>query len=439
MTKWIALGLLVAARPVLAQDAHYWTESYGTYATLLGGVVVGKVPDLSAAFYNPGRLAFVERPAISLTTRIYQVVSRQLDLSGIRYGQNELGNTGVRPAPSFAGGVLPLAGDKGWVLAYSVVTRQSDDEIIDGSDTLTGPPFSGAQLYWDRKASESWYGLSASRKVWSRTGVGLTLFGAYRSQSQRTELHGQVNGAPPTTTSNIRDYSYWDFRLLAKLGISTQLGPWFLGGAVTSPGLSIMGGGEMLTTQVSTGTPALFAFRGQEELDPDYRGTWSVSGGVARTWGRVTGYASAEWFAPVGRYTLLDADSILPQDGRPAYDDDVYFERAEVFNWGAGVEVRQSASRAIYAHYKVDRSARPTGSAVDVTFERWGRHHMGGGYAFRLGQWDLVAGLSYSWGGDTFVAGEADAPPPGIPLPPGASAKISDHRLKVLFGFSVRF
>jgi hypothetical protein len=208
---------------------------------------------------------------------------------------------------------------------------------------------------------------------------------------------------------------------------------------VTSPGLSLLGGGDILTTQVATGSPALFAFRAQQELDPDYRGTWSVSGGVARTFGRVTGHVSAEWFAPVDRYVLLDSDSVVPLDGRPAYDDDVYFERAEVFNWGVGVEVRQSATRAIYAHFKTDHPARPTGSGTDVTFERWGRNHIGGGYAFRLSQWDLVAGLSYSWGSDRFVAGETDAPPPGIPLPPGSTAEISDKRLKVLFGFSVRF
>src|SRR5262245_51648440 len=131
--RWISAAmLLLAASPAAAQDSHYWTESYGTLATLLGGVVVGKVPDLSATFYNPGRLAFIERPAVSLTTRVYQVVSRKMDLSGTRYGNTDLGSTGVRPSPSFAGGVLPVGDRKQWVMAYSVVTRQADEEKIDG-------------------------------------------------------------------------------------------------------------------------------------------------------------------------------------------------------------------------------------------------------------------------------------------------------------------
>ena len=440
MKPMIVAGLLAAAAaPAAAQDAHYWTENYGTYATLLGGVVVGKVPDLSATFYNPGRLAFIERPAITLTTRVYQVVSRQVDLAGTRYGESDLGSMGVRPSPSFAAGVLPVGDRRRWVLAYSLVTRQSDEERIDGHATITTPPSSGGQLYWDRRANESWYGLSASYRVSDKTGLGGTLFGAYRSQFQRTEFATQTTGTPPAAANLTRQFSYWDFRLLAKVGITSQLGPWYLGAAVTSPGLSLFGAGDIATTEVSTGSPALYAWRVQEELDPDYKASWSVAGGVARTFGNVTGHLSAEWFAPIDRYVLLDADSVVPQDGRPAFDDDVYFARAEVLNWGVGVEVRQSETRAVYGHFKLDKSSRPKDSGVDLTYERWGRYQVGGGYAFRLGQWDLVAGLSYSWGGDTFTSASVDVPPPGIPLPPGATAEVTDRRLRVLFGFSVRF
>lgn len=433
------LALLLGAAPLRAQDAYYWTETYGTYATLLGGMVVGKVPDLSATFYNPGRLAFVERPSVTLTTRVYQVVSRQLELAGTRYGENDLGTTGVKPSPSFAAGVLPVGDRKRWVLAYSYVTRQSDEEVIQGNEAIATPPFTGGQLYWNRSASEYWYGISAGYRLSPKTGLGGTLFGAYRSQSQRAVFETQSATTPPAFVGQTRAFSYYDVRLLAKFGISTQAGKWYLGAAVTTPGAHLFGSGEILTSQVSTTTPTLFAWRSQEGISENYKGTWSVSGGAARTINNVTGYFTTEYFAPVARTALLDADSVVPQDGRPAYDDDVYMQRQEVVNAGIGVEVRQSETRAIYAHFKLDQSARPRNSGVDNTYERWGRYHVGGGYAFRWSDWDLVAGLAYSWGGDKFTAGELDPPPPGIPLPPGATAQVKDRRLRVLFGFSVRF
>ena len=46
-------GALVAA-PAAAQDAHYWSQQYGTRSELLSGAVVGSPQDLSTTFYNPG-------------------------------------------------------------------------------------------------------------------------------------------------------------------------------------------------------------------------------------------------------------------------------------------------------------------------------------------------------------------------------------------------
>jgi len=425
-----------------AQDAHYWTESYGTYATLLGGVVVGKVPDLSATFYNPGRLAFAATPAFAFTTRIYELQSRSLGINGTNYGKVDLGGLGVKPSPSFAAGVLPVGNRHKWVMAYSLLARQSDNQTIE-SDASTVPPTvpASAELYWRRSASEFWTGVSASYRVSERTGIGATLFGTYRSQTQRASLRAQSlpGGPTPDATDVTRQFHYYQVGVLAKLGLSTQVGQWFLGANVTTPGLSLFGSGDMLTSEVATGNTPRFAWRSQEKLSPDYKTPWLAAAGVTRTFGSVTGYLSAEWAGAVDRYTLLNADSVVPSDGRPPYSDDVIFQRQSVVNYGAGLEIRRSPTQAIYVHFKTDRSSRPAESGIDATYERWDRYHAGGGYAFRLGKWDLVTGLVYSWASDSFVAGEIDPPPVGIPLPTGATATVKEARLRWLFGFNVRF
>ena len=436
-----AMLLLAAVRPVAAQDSHYWSETYGTYATLLGGVVVGKVPDLSAAFYNPGRLAFAQRPAIALNTRVYQLQSLHIDLAQTRYaGAGELGATNVRPSPSFAGGVLPVGDRKKFVTAYTYLSRQSDDvRIHDNTFTAVGTTPTGAEIFLQRQVNDSWYGLSLGYRVSQRTGIGLTAFGAYRSQYQRGELTAQGDSAPPQATTTTKQYSYYDLGLVLKAGISTELGGWGLGATVTMPRLHVLGSGSAYYAQVATPGGAQFAWRADSTPTVNYKTSWSIAGGVARTFAKTTLYASAEWFAPVAHYSLLDADSVVPTDGRPAFDDDLVFERQAVLDWGVGVEYRIRENRAVYGHFTVDQPSRPRNTGVNTTYDRWGEYHLGGGYAFRLGQWDLVTGLAYSWGGDTYTAGSGEPPPGGGPIPAGTSATVTSRQLRVLFGFNVRF
>ncbi len=56
-----------------AQDSHYWTNQYGTEASLLGGLVVGSKHDLSSTFYNPGTLALTTDQVLTISTDAYQI------------------------------------------------------------------------------------------------------------------------------------------------------------------------------------------------------------------------------------------------------------------------------------------------------------------------------------------------------------------------------
>ena len=436
------LSLGCAVRGARAQDAYYWSETYGTYATLLGGVVVGRVPDISASFYNPGRLAFATGPAISLTTKVYQLSRLNIDINNTSYGSGEdLGSTSVRPSPAFAAGVLPVGDSNKTVLAYSYLSRQSDDQRLNTTfqRPSSGPTPDNAEIFLQRQASESWYGLSYSRRLNRRTGLGATLFGAYRSQFQRAEFSRQAPGTPPGAGEVVRQFDYYDFRLVVKAGFSSDFGPWSVGAVVTTPGLHILGSGRILESQTITDTvPPISSFSDQDGLPASYKSSWAFAFGVARNIDNVTIHATGEWFSPVDKYSVMDGAPIVPDDGRPPYDPDVIYQRQSVFNGGISAQVRRTATQSFYMFVKSDRSARPKNTGVDVTLSRWGRFHVGGGYSFRLGQWDLVAGLAYMRGSDEYTAGESDNPPGGLEVPPGVTAKVTDSRLRFLFGFNVR-
>ena len=87
------IAILVTAASAIAsagasgQDAHYWSQQYGTKSTLLGGAVIGSVDDLSATYYNPAALALVDDPSVLLSAQAFQY--RKLTALFREMGQTE--------------------------------------------------------------------------------------------------------------------------------------------------------------------------------------------------------------------------------------------------------------------------------------------------------------------------------------------------------------
>lgn len=53
---------------VSAQESNYSNYEVGSKATMLGGSVVAGVDNISAVFYNPGALSFIENSSVTLET-----------------------------------------------------------------------------------------------------------------------------------------------------------------------------------------------------------------------------------------------------------------------------------------------------------------------------------------------------------------------------------
>ena len=85
------LGLTLLTARAYAQDAHYWTDQYGSRSRLLGGAVIGSVDDLAAVYYNPARLALIPDPGLLLSTMAcvyHQDRALPLEPSGTRSGSD---------------------------------------------------------------------------------------------------------------------------------------------------------------------------------------------------------------------------------------------------------------------------------------------------------------------------------------------------------------
>ena len=419
----LSLGGAVQAS---AQDAQYWNIQYGPVAQLLGGQVVGSTRDLSATYYNPGGLGLAREPGFLFSVQGFKADA--LSLKSLDGG----------PLPSFSQttyatfpGFVAVAFPRRWFgentqMAFSLLTRQQHNERVDvrlAGDSLPsslsalspgrGGRF-GLESLFDQRMRETWGGLTFSRRLSDRVGLGATLFGVHRGQRTRREESLQLAYADGSGVSAlvIDDFNYTAWRLLGKVGLAWEGGPTRLGLAVTSPSAGVFGNGKAGFTRSAAGANLGVAGSGgsvlvnglDEHLDARYRSSWAVAGGASWQRRSVQVHASAEWFAPVDRFTILSGLED-PSLGTPIT---LSQELRSVLNVGVGAEywlhgVRvnegpKAGGTALYGAFATDLSASPDvvpGEAASAN-QNW--YHFTAGTAFGVGSSRFSLGIDYAFG-----------------------------------------
>ena len=438
------IALLVCATTATAQDTNYWNIQYGPVGQLIGGQVIASSRDLSATFYNPGGLALEEGSTFLLSTESVQVESFSTTPTE-NFEIFDTGTTRFGSAPTLVAGALP----RSWLgeqtrLAWSFLTRQElrvrlSERLTDPFDIPGGD--SAAELLIDNRTNESWAGVTASRELSKAWGVGVTLYGVYRGQRSRNELNFQAVDPQEAAVSalGVTDFNYYHFRALAKIGVAHDRGNLKLGLNVTTPSAGMFGSGKAgytlsLIGLDSDGTgvpnPPILVSQNAEDLNAQYKSSWAVGGGVAWYRGATRWHTSAEWFAPVDRFTVI---------GLPAEDNPRQIQLTQqlesVFNFGLGVEHDFGDERAVYGAVFTDFSASTGDPEVNTAVSNWNLYHLSTGIKFRFAGNRFTLGATYSFG-------SKDRPLP-TPIPPDdapelgldSTLSVSYKRVVVLLGF----
>jgi hypothetical protein len=448
------LALLAAfAPPANAQDTHYWTQQYGTTSELLGGAVVGGVPDISAVYYNPGQLSLFEDPSVLLSAKAVEVQTVRIEDGGDR--DRDLSESRFGTAPSLFAGTLPSKwfGDRGQ-MAYSGLTRQEFDVRLKGSSAdvalVVSPPTLveySSESVLDLGLSENWFGLSWSEPVREGVGLGASLFVVYRGQRNRTEILAQgrtaAGGAPSLVF--VDDFDYWHYRLLAKIGLAVDRGRFTWGLAVTTPGVGLAGTGRASFRRSvvdvdlnGDGTPdPILASDFQDGLSVEYRSPWSIAGGVSGAVRRTRLHFSAEWFDAVGRYNVLDPSPFSDSLAGITLRRRLSHELQSVFNWGVGVEHSFNPSFGVSASFVADHTAAVPGTLTNHSLSDWDIYHVTGGTVASIQAMDLTLGVSYAFGGSDrqLVVGE-DPEDLDSSLMPRPRLRVDYSRWKFIIGFA---
>jgi len=427
-----ALGVLfVAAVPSVAQDSQYWNIQYGPVGQLLGGQVVGSTRDLSATYYNPGGLGLAEDPDFLLSVQAFRAESVSTKpLDGSRFPI--VSATSYGSFPGFFAAAFP----ESWLgdetrLAFSLLTRQEFNVRIDerAAAPIGATDAYGIEALVDQRMSETWGGLTLSRKVGRSVGIGATLYGVNRTQRTRKEQSLQFvsPGLSGASVLAVNDFNYYEWRMLAKLGLAWEGDKVRLGLAVTTPSAALFGSGSALITNSVTGIDlngdgrpdSVLSNGTAPSLDAHYQSSWSVAGGGAWRHGSLQLHASGEWFAATGYFDVMNG----PATEGTGLQLTVAQDLQAVFNGGIGAEYwfggiqagRSARGTAVYGSFSTDFTASPDVIANEASTSSMNLYHITGGTSFDSGSSRFSLGVSYSFGRRQSTFGLIGVPP-GVPV-----------------------
>jgi len=455
----ILLTIAVLAVPVAlpdtaaAQDSHYWTLQYGNDARLLGGAVVGSVDGVSAVFYNPGALALVVNPEFLLTSNVVQYT--KISFRRERIDDEAVSSTHFGGVPPLFAGEIPLSVAHSRRLAYSFLQRHSSGLRLQSSSDISSlfpweTELAVSSLYVDSSMNDYWTGLSWARLLGSKVGFGISLYGSARTQRSRSERMVQLQRDGRAGVSLVRsDYDFWEFSLLAKIGIAAELDPLRVGLTITTPYLAILNSGssrydETRVDQDLDGddtSASLLISDFQTDVPVEFKSPASVGFGAAYRLGDTRIHATVEWFDGIHRYKVLATDDAVSPDSSVTRDISLTDERESVINAGIGVEHEFKEALHGYASFRTDFSSVSGVPENEFSYAVWDIYHVAAGAKFSAINIDFTLGLVYAYGRD-------DLPIELVPLPDDNAAElpgdlaildVTYRRITGVLGFTFEF
>jgi hypothetical protein len=410
-------ALLTLSGGARAQDSHYWNLFYGTQATLLGGAVIGSVSDLSATYYNPGMLAVNREQGLLLGASVYQFQRYKVEQSD----REPTTDTWVGPSPSLVAGRVPVDSSIISGIAYSLLTRQYmktdlENRLVATGDFLGGdgvPEQLSTELMMGAKLSDTWAGVTLFRLVNPQVGIGVTNYLAIRSETARTNVIGEAlsSGGILTNSARILNVNYYNVRLLWKFGAAIELDPLTLGLTVTTPSVKLFGTGSLYVNysgnysgnMSDTTRKDVLVASNQDDLPSHYNTSWAVGAGVGYRFGKARAHFSAEWYAPVALFSVLETSPFGGQSDGKQYAAAVTQEMKSVINAGVGLQYTLSPSLSMYGSVVTDISSVPAGSTSTLSLTTWDLLHFSAGVVVSFNTFAVTGGVSFAGGSETLM------------------------------------
>ncbi len=458
-----------------AQDAHYWTEQFGTRASLLGGAATAGLGDNATVYYNPAAMAFVNNPNLSITVNAYKLrINKVSDALGKDLNLKE---TEFATFPSVIAGILEHKRNDRLKFGYSVNTKtvftsnydylhQHEYEIL---DSMAGPENYVASYGFSHKIMEYWAGVAVSYQLTDAMSVGLAHFGVFRDVKYTNNIQMDALPMDPSSgdiasVNSAIDFKYWNVKGVFKPSIAFQWPKSKLGITFTTPSFNMIGKADVyrkFTIQnldEHIATDITFVDR-RSKQDAQHKFPGSIAIGVSKKIGGKSWiHFSNELFFASPYYLVFDPAN--PVNTYPNFIDDsltyevfakqnflAYGEQRHAFmNFGLGFERQFTPETNIMVGARTDfnYNARPhyTFQHLNPEGTKWHLFHFSAGFSRKTKKNQiLTAGLEYTFaGGKTFHQYVNFTQPTSDNLLVGdrqVAARVSQHGFKVVLGIEI--
>lgn len=425
MRGFFLIILFIAFLPGYSQDNNYWNMQFGAKSALLGGAVTGAYADNGTMYYNPAGLNFKDSTNINVSANLYKV-ERMRVKNALGSGIN-LTSYNFDVTPQLISGSRKLSEHVGIgavVLTHNdvdITFQQSYSAIkaIYPGDTVFRRNYIGDFDYRNR-INEQWFGLCMSFSLNPKLTLGFTHFFNYRFQ--RFSQHISATAISEDTaifrgfTSQYdysRDVRYDVVSTMSKFGVMYKHGPRLsLGASITMPSLTLFGIGKTYTkvyssNLVSNNYESYTVFDRQKGLNASYNTPFSVSVGLKTRFGKLRTYLSAEYFAPIEKYDIINpTDSLNINKSGVEYNSSnllsVQYSAKGVLNGALGLEYALLKKLSVLSSFRTDFNTQTNKltsqdnnslatSYIDL-------YHATLGCVIRKNKKDYIVGLSYSFG-----------------------------------------
>lgn len=456
----LILSLSLFIHIAIAQDAHYWTEQFGTKSMLLSNSVVGVVEDLGAVYYNPARLGLIENPAFVISGKVYELNNLSIknatgDATGASKKSSSFGG-----APSLVAGTFSVKNWDNHYFAYAFLTRRRMDMSLAGSadeygeliDALPGEEFFSGDIRIKKRFSEEWIGGTWSYSKNKKYSVGVTGFITIRDQVANGDTQLQsYNHEDVITYYNNKAYSYNHYGVLFKIAGAAKFDKLDLGLTITTPTIGVAGTGTFRYEQYLAGAESIddaYVRDLQKDISSTFKTPFAVSFGAGLKLFGGTLMASTEYYSAISKYNILEGQEFFGQSTGVPITPILYDQLNAVINFGIGYNFVFSDQINGYLSYSTDYSATSSDQnnlddnsmylkASTFTSDI---NHFGGGIVMNLKKADITLGATLAT-----ASYKMERP---IDFPDGGGGSIIDseeysdvhwNRWRFIVGISVPF
>ena len=316
----LSLSLLF---PVLAfaQNSHYWSQGFGAKQTFLSGSMIATVNDNSAVFYNPAGIGNLASPEVSINANVYGLSMFYIE-DGLGEG-NDLSSIRALLFPQFMGGSIKLKNSK-FSMVGAYMSRHYaknrialfDTQIDDFIPSANGNEIYNINLDLETLLHEQWGGVGVGYQYNEKLYLGVSGFVTYRNQKSqtlysRTIVSEDGVSLDPISINTTQRTVIDVFSLLFKAGFQYHNGPWHFGGTLTLPNLNVVKFANGRFNETVTNVEQYYPNRIDGEIfeqnssyKTKYKSPLSIAGGVSYEKGKNTWHLTAEYFAPIKKYTV---------------------------------------------------------------------------------------------------------------------------------------